>query len=148
MDHSAAPFSDEAQIAEIGEGLLDRSLPKARWTHAAHFAAASWLLTRRPDIDAFVQMPDLIRAYNAVTGGLNSDTEGYHETITQASLRAARAFLASRPADAPLHESVNALLHSPLGQPDWLLEYWSYERLFSVAARKAWLEPDLKALPF
>ena len=145
MDHAAAPFSDEAQIAEIGEGLLDRSLPKARWTHAAHFAAASWLLTRRPDIDAFVQMPDLIRAYNAVTGGLNSDTEGYHETITQASLRAARGFL---PAPGKLFESCNALLASPLGDKDWPLTYWSRDTLFSVAARRGWVAPDIRPLPF
>jgi len=32
--------------------------------------------------------------------------------------------------------------------PNWLLEYWSRERLMSVDARRAWLEPDLKALPF
>jgi len=36
---------------------------------------------------------------------------------------------------------------SPLGQPQWLLEYWTRERLFSVEARRNWVEPDLAPLP-
>ncbi len=42
----------------------------------------------RPDRDPARDMPCLIRAYNEATGGVNSDISGYHETITQASLRA------------------------------------------------------------
>ncbi len=35
-------FSSDIEIDRIGRGLLDRSLPKAEWTHAGHFAAAFW----------------------------------------------------------------------------------------------------------
>ena len=48
-------------------------------------------------------MPTMIRAYNEATGGANTETRGYHETITQASLRAARSFLMERP-KKPLFE--------------------------------------------
>lgn len=138
-------YSDE-EIEAIGAGVVARTLPKAQWTHAAHFAAALWLLTR-PDMDAFRDMPDLIRAYNEATGGANTDTEGYHETITQASLRAARSVLDAHPG-ARLSQALDALLASPLGRSDWLLAHWTRERLFSVEARRAWLAPDLKPLPF
>jgi hypothetical protein len=37
---------------------------------------------------------------------------------------------------------------SPLGEPEWLLAYWSRERLFSMEARREWVEPDLGELPF
>jgi hypothetical protein len=121
-------------------------LPKAEWTHAAHFASALWLM--RGGHDAPVVMPGMIRAYNESVGGVNSDTSGYHETITQASLRAARAVLAANPADVPLWQIANALMRSNLGNPNWLLEYWTRDRLMSVDARRAWLEPDLKPLPF
>ena len=47
----------------------------------------------------------------------------------------------------PLHELVNYLLRSPMGKRDWPLRFYSRERLFSVEARKAWLEPDLVAFP-
>lgn len=43
---------------------------------------------------------------------------------------------------------LDLLLNSPLGNSKWLLEHWSRERLFSVEARRAWLPPDLKPLPF
>jgi hypothetical protein len=105
-----------------------------------------WLLTR-PDADAEAEMPGLIRAYNAATGVPNTDTSGYHETITLASLRAARAHLAARPG-VPLPEALADLLAGPFGRSDWLLSHWSKESLFSVAARRAWLDPDLQPLPF
>lgn len=135
----------EDDIRRIGEGVLRLTLPKPEWTHHAHFAAAVWLLTH-PDHDAARDMPGLIRAYNEATGVENTDTSGYHETITQASLRAAAAWLAAHP--GPRHEALNGLLASDYGRSDWLLAYWSRPRLFSVEARRAWLDPDLKPLPF
>ncbi len=136
----------DTDIARIGRGIEDRTLPKAEWTHAAHFAAALWLLTR-PGRDAFAEMPGLIRAYNAATDTPNTDTGGYHETITQASLRAARAHLDAHPS-AGLSTVLASLLATRLGRSDWLLSHWTKDRLFSVEARRAWVEPDLQPLPF
>jgi hypothetical protein len=92
-------------------------------------------------------MPPLIRAYNEATGVPNTDTSGYHETITLASLRAGHAWLADRPG-AALHVVLEEMLATPIGRSDWLFTYWSKPVLFSVAARKAWVEPDLGPLPF
>ena len=142
MSHIAC----DADIERIGRGLIERSLPKAEWTHAAHFAAAFWLL-RRPDGHAERDMPGFIRAYNEATGTPNTDTGGYHETITLASLRASRSWLSARP-HASLHSALEALLASPFGRSDWLLSYWTRPVLFSVTARRTWVEPDLKPLPF
>ncbi len=139
-------FSSDSEIERIARGLIDCSLPKAEWTHAAHFAAAFWLL-RHLDVHAIRDMPVLIRAYNEATGVPNTNTSGYHETTTIASLRAARAWLGARP-HTPLHEALNELLASEYGRSDWLLSYWSRPLLFSVAARGTWIEPDLKPLPF
>jgi hypothetical protein len=140
------PFSSDVEIDHIGLGLRDRSLPKAQWTHAAHFAAAFWLL-RRPELQATRVMPGLIRAYNEATGVPNTDTGGYHETITMASLRAARAWLQGW-SEVPFYQALNELLASKYGRSDWLLEYWSRPMLFSVAARRSWIEPDIQPLPF
>jgi hypothetical protein len=139
-------FSSDTEIDRIGRGLRDRTLPKIEWTHAAHFAAALWLL-RQPEMHADRDMPGMIRAYNEATGVPNTDTSGYHETITLGSLRAARALLESRPGLA-LYEVLRELLASQYGRSDWLLAYWSKSVLFSAAARKAWVEPDLQQLPF
>lgn len=146
MSHFSGHFSSDAEIEGIGLRLLDRTLPKSEWTHAAHFAAAFWLL-RRSRVDAEREMPKLIRAYNEATGVANTDSGGYHETITLASLRAARAWLAAR-SDKTLHEALNELLLCEYGRSDWLLAHWSRPVLFSVMARRAWIDPDLKPLPF
>ncbi len=144
---SFIPFSCGAEVEAIGFGLIDHTLPKVAWTHSAHFAAALWVLACRPDLEVERDMPGIIRAYNEATGVANTESAGYHETITQASLRAARAFLGAHPG-VPLHVVCNALMESPLKSPDWLLAYWSRQTLFSAAARRGWVAPDRAALPF
>jgi hypothetical protein len=141
------PFGADDEIVAIGRGLLNRSLPKIHWTHAAHFAATLWLLARHPELDLPRELPGIIRAYNEATGVANTDNSGYHETITLASIRAARAFLAASPSPS-LFLTCNALMNSPLGKRDWLLHYWSHPRLFSPEARRTWIDPDIQALPF
>jgi hypothetical protein len=140
-------FTSDLQIKRIAEGLIKRTLPRSEWTHAAHFAAAAWLMTSG-EHEAFSEMPGLIWAYNESVGTPNTDTEGYHETITIASLRATRSMLACEPVDQPLYEAVNRILRSELGDSDWLLNYWSKNRLFSKEARARWLEPDRVPFPF
>ncbi len=139
------PFTSDGEIAAIGRAVLDRTLPKRDWTHAAHFAAALFLLEGRSVAEVSRAMPGIIRAYNEATGVANTDQGGYHETITLASIRAAGGFSGQ---GVPLFEACNALLASPLGRPDWLLAYWSRPVLFSVEARRAWREPDLRPMPF
>lgn len=144
----ARQFSSEAEIKRAGEKFLDRSLPKPEWTHAAHFAVTMWLIRHRPALDLDEHLPGLIRSFNEATGTANTDNGGYHETITRASLAAARAWLAASSPSLALNETLDQLLASPLGDSKWLLDYWSHERLFSVAARRSWIPPDLKALPY
>jgi hypothetical protein len=141
-------YSSEDEIIRIGEGFFSCTLPRAEWTHAAHFAAALWLMRYRPELEPSREMPKLIRAYNESVGRVNDDSGGYHETITQASLRALRGVLDAYTAEVPIYAIVNALMASSMANPNWLLEYWSQPRLMSVEARRDWLEPDLKPLPF
>jgi hypothetical protein len=140
-------FTSDAEIERIGEGLLARDLPRADWTHEAHLAATTYLLTRRPDVDIDAELPGIIRAYNESVGGVNSDSEGYHETITRIFLHGVRLFLSEADLGEPLHELVNELLLSPMGRRDWPLRFYSAERLFSVDARRSFVAPDLSALP-
>jgi len=140
-------FETDAAVERVGEGLVARTLPRAEWTHEAHLAATTYLLLRRPDIDLDEELPDLIRRYNESVGGVNSDSEGYHETITRVFLRGVSLFIEEADRMAPLHELVNELLLSPMGRRDWPFRFYSRERLFSVDARRHFVEPDLRALP-
>ncbi|HYJ29466.1 MAG TPA: hypothetical protein VEW25_03905 [Allosphingosinicella sp.] len=139
-------FPDDAAIRRIGEGLLARTLPRPDWTHEAHLAATSWLILERPEFAPERDLPAIIRAYNESVGGVNDDSQGYHETITQVSIRGVRRALA-RSESRGLAERVNALLQAPEGRRDWPLNFYSPELLFSKTARLGWVEPDLAPLP-
>jgi hypothetical protein len=140
-------FTSDADIVRIGEGLLARTLHRADWTHEAHLAATLYLLTRRRDVDVDVELPNIIRRYNESVGGVSDERQGYHETITRTFLHGVRLFLAEADLRRPLHELVNQLLLSPMGRRDWPLRFYGPERLFSVDARRAFIAPDLAALP-
>ena len=140
-------FAADDAIVRIGEGLLACTLPRAHWTHEAHLAATAYLLARRTDIDLDRALPDIIRRYNESVGGVNDDTQGYHETITRTYLHGVRNFLADADQESPLHELVNDLLRSPIGRRDWPLVFYSAERLFSVEARRNFVPPNVAPLP-
>ena len=138
----------EPDIERIAAGVLARTHPYAEWTHAAHFAAALWLLRHPETLRRHGGMEPVIRGYNEAVGVPNTETRGYHATITEASLRATARALAEAGPHAPLAPLLAALLASPLGQSRWLLAHWSETRLMSLDARRGWLEPDLAPLPY
>ncbi|ABF53754.1 hypothetical protein [Sphingopyxis alaskensis] len=145
-DFSPRLFERDSDIRALGEGLLACALPRAAWTHEAHLAACLWLLTERPDIDIDAEIAGLIRRFNESVGGVNDDHNGYHDSITRAYVAGVRRFL-SETAETALMARVNALLLSDVGRRDWPLRFYSRERLFSVAARRGFVEPDLAPLP-
>ena len=146
-DYSPRLFETDAEIVRLGEGLLARTVPRSDWTHEAHLAATTYLLLRRPDKNLDAELPSIIRSYNETVGGVNDDTQGYHDTITRVFLHGVRLFLSQADPRTPLHDLVNELLLSPMGKRDWPLRFYSPDRLFSVEARRAFVTPDLRALP-
>ena len=144
-DHPIRLFDSEAAVRHVGEGLLARTLPKAEWTHEAHLAACAWLVLERPDIALERELPGIISSYNVAVGGENTDSAGYHETLTQLYIIGVRRFLATCTAEGLLAK-VNALLSSQVAPRDWPFRFYSRELLFSVDARRGWVEPDLAAI--
>ena len=57
-------------------------LPKAKWTHEAHFIMALWYCCHQTLPLAIQSIKDGIKRYNISVGGANTDDSGYHETIT------------------------------------------------------------------
>ncbi|MDK2761774.1 MAG: hypothetical protein KYX64_10520 [Sphingopyxis sp.] len=145
-EYSPRLFERDFEIHAIGNGLLAHTLPRAAWTHEAHLGACLWLLTERPDIDVDARIAAIISRYNESVGGINDDTQGYHDSITRAYIAGVRLFL-SETAETGLAARVNALLLSPMGDRDWPLRFYSRDLLFSVAARRGFVEPDRAPLP-
>ena len=141
-DHPIRLFRTDAAVRRVGTGLLDRTLPREEWTHEAHLAACAWILLEHLEIEPERDLPGIIRSYNVAVGGVNDDSQGYHETLTQLYIRGVRSFLADRGRERLL-DAVNALLVSDKADRDWPLRFYSKKHLFSVAARRGWVEPDL-----
>src|SRR6476620_9342165 len=146
-DYRPRLFDSDEAVARVGEGLLARNLPREEWTHEAHLAATTYLLLRHPEIDLDAELPGLIRRYNESVGGVNTDTEGYHDTITRVFLHGIRLFLSEADRNVPLDDLVDGLLLSPMGHRDWPFRFYSRDRLLSLDARRAFVAPDMAALP-
>ncbi|MFM5931630.1 MAG: hypothetical protein ACKOPQ_12030 [Novosphingobium sp.] len=144
-DYPIRLFDRADEVRRLGEAMLARSLPKEEWTHEAHLSTCLWLVEERPGFVCERDLPLAISAYNESVGGQNTDTAGYHETLTQLYIRGVRLFSGACAEDG-LVARVNALLTSPVGARDWPLRFYSRERLFSVAARKGWVEPDISPI--
>jgi hypothetical protein len=134
----------EPELKTLAEAFLDQTLPAERWRHDAHCLVTAYLLLRRRDIDLPIELPGLIRRYNEATGGKNTDTSGYHHSITLFYLEAIRDFMFTQNT-ADLAQACVNMLTSPLGKKDFPLTYYSCEILFTPAARLGWVAPDLKA---
>ena len=145
-DHKPRLFERDTDIRALGEGLLACTLPREAWTHEAHLGACLWLLSERPDIDIDAEIDTIIRRFNDSVGGVNDDTQGYHDSITRSYVAGVRLFL-SGTKETGLAARVNAMLLSDVGRRDWPLRFYSRELLFSVAARRRFVEPDLAPLP-
>jgi hypothetical protein len=140
------PWTSDAQLDAFVLRFRERTLPKTEWTHHAHLAVGTWHVHRYGTAAAMDLLRDGIRALNDSHGTANTDSSGYHETITRAYAHLIALFLADSPGST-LSERVQSLLASPLAGKDTLLEYYSRDRLMSAAARREWIGPDLKPLP-
>src|SRR5579863_3895019 len=145
-DRPFTAFRSEAEILEIVEGFRRRDLPQPRWTHQAHLTAGLWHVLNRPADLVLGELRRGIIAYNEAVGTVNDDVGGYHETITAFYVWAIRRFVEETAKASPFLAFTNALLASPYAAKAFPFEYYSRACLLSVAARRGWLEPDLKPL--
>jgi hypothetical protein len=125
---------DENDAARLVDDFTHLRLPKARWTHEAHLVVCRATLRLFDPAAALDRLRQAIRSYNEASGTANTDTGGYHETLTAYYVGAVHAV-------GPV--SLDELVSHPAcarGAPG---SHWSRERLFSVTARRTWVPPDL-----
>lgn len=120
-------------------------LSKLQWTHQAHLTAGFWYVSQLGATDALQVIRSNIRRHNESVGTANTDTGGYHESITRLYLMAIDRHIRANQGQS-FESTLQALLESDLGSSTWPLTYYSRERLFSVAARRGWVEPDVQNL--
>ncbi|MEZ4771868.1 MAG: hypothetical protein R3D00_01720 [Bacteroidia bacterium] len=122
-----------------------KTLPKPQWTHEAHLVVAVWYSYSYGFSEALRLIRGHIIKFNESVGTPNTDTSGYHETMTRFWLISTKEFLI-RQEFTSLVEACNAFLHSDLAKKNLPLEFYSREKLFSIHARHNWVGPDKKPL--
>jgi hypothetical protein len=134
-----------SQTERLVAKFLDRTLPKAEWTHQAHLRVGLWHVLRFPPAIALDRLREGITRLNEAHGTPNTDTGGYHETITRLYVAVIAGFAELCDRSRPLDDLAAELiaLHGDRNLP---LCYYSRERLDSVAARRGWIEPDVSPL--
>ncbi|WP_321395489.1 hypothetical protein [Emcibacter sp.] len=90
-------FSSRQEIESLADRLCAECLPKVEWTHEGHLAAGYCLLRRHGLEKCLEEMPGIIRRHNISVGTPNSDSDGYHETITLFYLKAIDAYIGKLP---------------------------------------------------
>ena len=137
---------DTSQIDHIVRGFHDKTLPQEEWTHQAHLTVGLHAVLTHGREASIPIMREGIKSYNLSGGVQNTDTGGYHESITIFFLHALEAFVAQQGESADLPELVRLLLESEMMERPFILQFYRKETIFSVHARHHWVEPDVRPL--
>ena len=135
-------YKTDEDVNTLVRAFEERTLPKTEWTHAAHLVVGLYYCFHNPPGVAKNLMSDGIYWLNDAHGTPNTETSGYHETLTVFWLRTIANYLEKTGRDAGLAALANGLL-ATIDDSNLPLKYYSRERLFSTEARKHFVAPDL-----
>jgi hypothetical protein len=137
---------DEASHSDFIRSFENGAFPIASWTHAAHIAMGAWYLLSLPAEDAATKIREGIPRYNVAQGNQNTDESGYHETLTIFWIAIIRDALARLDTGMSNVEKVRAMVDEYGGRARLHQDYYSFDVVRSVQARRAWIPPDRLSL--
>ena len=123
------------------DAFVNGRLAKPEWTHEAHLITCWVALQDRTPEQTLSFLREAIQTHNCGIAIRNTETSGYHETLTRFYITAVAD---SMQTDA----SLDHVLEDPQCARAAWSPYWSRERMFSVEARLGWLAPDLGEPPW
>lgn len=132
-------------LTRLINGFAHRTLPCHEWTHQAHLIVGLWYCVQHDATTATDILRASIKQYNLACSKQNTETSGYHETITRFFVWYIRRYLDNADPQRSFVAVVNDFCahHVESSSP---LKFYSKERLLSVEARLGWVEPDLQTL--
>lgn len=134
-------FQSNEEIAFFVQLFETWKLPAKDWTHPAHLVTATFYLSKFDTATALNKIRKNIKAFNVANGGKNTDSEGYHETITVFYMEQIGEILAKLPADWSLKKQVEQVLNSKLMDTKYVFNFYQKEQLFSKKARLEYVAP-------
>ena len=136
------PYESDAALADDVRRFETAAFTPAEFTHARHVAVGLWYAAHAPYPEALARMRAGLRRFLDAHGV----ADAYHETLTVFWMRLL-AHVAADEAPRPLYERVNVALDR-FGSMAPVLAHYRRETAFSDEAKAAWVEPDLRPLPF
>lgn len=133
--------ANEQQTDAFLAAFEDGTLPKARWTHAAHVFTGACYVHALGEAAATDKMRLCVSRYNEAVGGKNTATSGYHETVTVFWIKLLSAL---REQARPLGRCAFAThAVSRFGQSRRLHEhFYDFDVIASQEARRRWIPPS------
>jgi hypothetical protein len=134
----------EAEIDAFLAGFEGCTLPKERWTHGAHLLTGACYVHALGQAAAIDRMRTCVKRYNESVGGKNTETSGYHETITVAWIKLLDALLRE---SGEMQRAAFARLAVErfAGDREIFRRYYAFDLVSSVEARRNWVPPTLAA---
>lgn len=133
-----------SDIESLVEQFENETLPKEAWTHEAHLAVGLWYILNYGKDKAPERIRVHIKKFNIAKGGENTDTSGYHESITVCWIMGIQQFMETSDPTLSAEILFHQLINSKFADKNFPLQFYSRERLFSVEARQYFIEPDLQ----
>lgn len=122
----------------------DGSLPKALWTHEAHLAVGCFYVYTFGKEKALEKIRINIKNYNLATGVQNTETSGYHESISVFWIWNIHEFIKKQDVENTIEQLITAFIASPFSDKNFPFEYYSKEVLLSAEARLHFIDADKK----
>jgi hypothetical protein len=126
---------------EIIHAALAQGVSQGGFHHRDHVRLA-WRLNRELGVDA---APGAIARAIQFVAAHHGEPGKYHETLTRFWARVVGYHIQRGPDLADFEQFIAA--YPQLLDKELPARHWRREPLFSMAARAAWVEPDLLALP-
>jgi hypothetical protein len=137
-------YKTDEEVKVLVKAFEERTLSKEEWTHAAHLTVGLYYCLNYPFAAAKNWMTEGILRLNDAHGTPNTETSGYHETLTMFWLLTIEEFVGKTKYET-LAETANRLI--ACCDTKLPLKFYSRELLFSPEARARYVKPDLNELP-
>jgi hypothetical protein len=129
-------------IHRLRAGFDSRTLPGVEFNHVAHIAVGALYVCELGSAAALAHLQRTIPAYNESQGGQNTDTSGYHETLTRFWVDRLAEFVATLPPELTSAERSLAAVEAFGTRSRLHEEYYTFDVVKSLEARTGWIAPD------
>ena len=121
------------------------TLPQNQWTHPSHVAVAACYAFDLTPADALLRMRHGIIHFNNCVGTPNTDTRGYHETLTRLWSGIIGNFVRAGEFPSRFAAASSAVERYGEDRSRHRL-YYSFDVVNNVSARRNWVPPDRSPL--